>query len=216
MDLVNQFWIFDFNRKSEMQLGILGGTFDPIHLGHLLMAEMAWDSLGLTRVLFVPAGDPPHKQAVEKTPARHRQAMVERAIRANPHFELCPVDLERPGPHYAIDTVRLIRARYNLEAENCFFIIGADSLKELPTWHQAPQLITLCRLAVVHRFGYLPELTALTAAIPGLSARLDWVAMPLIGVAASEIRARVQAGQSIRYQVVDAVADYIQQNKLYR
>ncbi len=199
-----------------MHLGLLGGTFDPIHMGHLLMAEVTWDSLGLTRVLFVPAGDPPHKQTVTKTPAHHRRAMVERAISANPHFELSPVDLERPGPHYALDTVRLIRARYDLPAAACHFIIGADSLNDLPAWHQAAQLINECRLAVIHRPGYRPDVAALETMLPGLTARLDWVEMPLSGLSSRDIRARVQAGRTIRYQVAAGVEAYIHQNKLYR
>jgi nicotinate-nucleotide adenylyltransferase len=199
-----------------MRLGLFGGTFDPIHMGHLLMAEVTRDSLALTRVLFVPAGDPPHKQTVEKTPAPHRRAMVERAISGNPHFELSPVDLERPGPHYALDTVRLIRARYDLPAEACHFIIGADSLNDLPHWYQAAQLIYACRLAVIHRPGYPPDVTALEALLPGLTARLDWVEMPLSGLSSREIRARVQARRSIRYQVAEGVETYIQQNRLYR
>jgi nicotinate-nucleotide adenylyltransferase len=199
-----------------MKLGILGGTFDPIHLGHLLMAEVAWQELGLSSVLFVPAGDPPHKQGVAKTPAFHRVAMVERAIAANSHFVLSSVDLERPGPHYTTDTVRLIRTQYDLSMEECFLIIGGDSLVDLPTWHNAPELVTLCRLAVAHRSGFQPDLTELEAAIPGISARLDWVEMPLIGVSASEIRARVRAGQSIRYQVAEGVSEYIEQHGLYR
>jgi nicotinate-nucleotide adenylyltransferase len=199
-----------------MKLGLLGGTFDPIHLGHLLMAETALDGLGLSQVLFVPAGDPPHKQDLAKTPARHRVAMVERAIAGHPCFALSRVDLERPGPHFTTDTVRLIRRQYQLSAEACFLIVGGDSLVELPTWHSAPELVTLCRLAVAHRPGYRPDLAELEAVISALSARLDWVEMPLIGVSASDIRARVRAGRSIRYQVAEPVREYIEQNQLYR
>jgi nicotinate-nucleotide adenylyltransferase len=199
-----------------MRLGILGGTFDPIHLGHLLMAEAAREWLRLERILFVPAGDPPHKQGSQKTPASHRRAMVEVALVTNPHFALSPVDLERPGPHYSTDTVRLIRAQYNLSAEACFFIIGSDSLQDLPAWHNPKELITLCRLAVVHRPGYQPDIPALAATLPLIPLRLDWVEMPVVGIAASEIRARVQAGQSIRYQVVDSVRAYIEEHGLYQ
>lgn len=199
-----------------MRLGLLGGTFDPIHLGHLLMAEMAREALNLSRVLFVPAGDPPHKQGMEKTPAFHRRAMVELAVRGNPHFALSLVDLERAGPHYTSDTVRLIRAQDNLAADDCFLIIGGDSLVDLPTWHHAAELVTLCRLAVIHRPGFRPDLTELEAAIPGIALRLDWVEMPPSGISSSDIRARVRAGQSIRYQVAEAVRKYIGQHQLYR
>jgi nicotinate-nucleotide adenylyltransferase len=199
-----------------MKIGILGGTFDPIHLGHLLMAELAREELGLNQVLFVPAGDPPHKQDVEKTSAFHRRAMVERAIADNPHLTLSLVDLERSGPHYTTDTVRLIWAQFALSTDDCFLIIGGDSLVDLPTWHNAAELVTLCRLAVAHRPGFRPDLTHLEATIPGLSARLDWVEMPLIGVSSSDIRARVKAGQSIRYQVAEEVREYIEQHGLYQ
>ena len=114
-----------------LQLGILGGTFDPIHVGHLLIAEIARETLGLDRVLFVPAAEPPHKQGLRKTAAHHRRRMVELAIAGNTFFELCLFDLERPGPHYSIDTVRGIRAQHQLSADACYFIIGSDSLGDL-------------------------------------------------------------------------------------
>lgn len=199
-----------------MQLGILGGTFDPIHLGHLLVAEAARQGLNLTRVLIVPVGDPPHKQDQNHTPAHHRRAMVEVAIAGNPHFELCPIDLERPGPHYSIDTVHLIRARYGLSADQCYFIIGGDSLADLPDWHNPTGLIELCRLAVIRRPGHRLDTGALVRQIPGLGERLAWVDMPLIGIAGTDIRARVAAEQSIRYQVLEPVRGYIEQHRLYR
>ncbi len=199
-----------------MNIGILGGTFDPIHLGHLLMAEMAREQLSLARVLFTPAGDPPHKQGVAITPAHHRRAMVELAIAGNPGFTLCDVDLTRPGPHYSTDTIRLVRRHFNLPPEQCCFIIGGDSLHDLPTWHNPQELISLCRLAVVHRPGYRPDMTALVSTLPGIQERVHWVQMPFIGLAASDIRARVRAGLSIRYQVPEAVEQYIRQYRLYR
>ena len=199
-----------------MKLGILGGTFDPIQLAHLLSAETVRETLDLSKVLFVPAGDPPHKQGLLKTPASHRRAMVELAIVANPSFELCSLDLDRPGPHYSTDTVRLIRTHYGLSADACFFIIGGDLLVDLPTWHKPQRLIQLCRLAVVHRPGYRPDPTVLAQKMPGLSDRINWVEMPQMGLAASDIRARVRAGRSIRYQVLDSVWDYIKEHKLYQ
>jgi len=199
-----------------MRLGILGGTFDPIHLGHLLMAEMAREALRLERVLFVPAGDPPHKQNLPITAAHHRRKMVELAIENNPHFELCLIDLERPGPHYSVDTVRLIRKQYDVSAEACFFIIGGDSLADLPIWHDPEKLVPLCRLAVAHRPGYQPDISDLEKIIPGLGIRLDWVQIPAVDFAASTIRARLKKRQSIRYQVPDSVWRYITQYKLYQ
>jgi nicotinate-nucleotide adenylyltransferase len=112
--------------------------------------------------------------------------------------------------------VRLIRAQDNLAADDCFLILGSDSLVDLPTWHNASKLATLCRLAIIHRPGFRPNLTELEAAGPGISLRLDWVEMPPIGISSSEIRARARAGQSIRYQVVETVRKYITQHQLYR
>lgn len=199
-----------------MRIGILGGTFDPVHIGHLLLAEAAREALALGRILFVPAGDPPHKQGVAKTPAHHRRAMVELSISGNPCFELGTVDLERPGPHYTTDTVQLLRHQYDLSPDDCFFIIGGDSLVDLPAWYHASELITLCRLAVSHRPGYRPDLSLLERKLPGLHQRLDWIEMPALGVESSIIRERVCAGRSIRYQVTDTVWAYIETNRLYR
>ena len=196
-------------------IGILGGTFDPIHAGHLLIAETARGTLQLEQVLFVPAGDPPHKQLQKKSAVNHRVKMVELAIESNPQFGLSTVDLDRPGPHYSIDTVQLLRTQYNLSAEQCFFIIGGDSLADLPTWHKPVTLINLCRLAVVHRPGYKPDVSRLEQVMPGIAGRLNWVVAPAIDLAASEIRARVRRGESIRYQVPDAVESYIKQQGLY-
>lgn len=199
-----------------MKLGILGGTFDPIHMAHLLIAEISRERLGLDRLLFVPAGDPPHKQKRPKTADDQRQAMVSLAIAGNPAFALSRVDLDRPGPHYSTDTVRLIRKERNLAADRCFFIIGGDSLAELPTWHKPEELIGLCRLAVIHRPGHQPDADRLAQKIPGLADRLTWVEAPLLEISGSAIRARVRAGQSIRYQVMDEVRDYIKRHHLYR
>lgn len=198
------------------KLGILGGTFDPIHYGHLLIAELARDSLDLERVLFVPAGDPPHKQSTEKTAARHRCRIVELAIEDNPAFELSRVDLDRAGPHYSVDTVSLIRAQFDLGPDDCYFIVGGDSLADLLSWHNPDELIQLCRLAVAHRPEYRPDISALAEKLPGLEARLDWVELLLVEYSSSAIRRRVRAGQSVRYQTPPNVVDYLYQHRLYR
>lgn len=198
-----------------MKIGMLGGTFDPIHVGHLLMAEAAADALGLQKVLFLPAGEPPHKQDVQKTPVHHRCRMVQLALANNPTFALSTVDIDRPGPHYSVDSVRLLRRQYQLSADEGWFIIGGDSLADLLTWHRPQRLVELCRLAVIHRPGVEPALDELEQQMPGLSARLTFVPAPLVNISGSRIRDAVAAGRSIRYQVPEAVRAYIAQHRLY-
>ncbi|UCC88753.1 MAG: nicotinate-nucleotide adenylyltransferase [Anaerolineales bacterium] len=199
-----------------MRLGILGGTFDPIHFGHLLAAEEARGALRLEGVLFAPAGDPPHKQGYAILPVAHRLAMVRLAIADNPAFQISTVDIDRTGPHYTVDTLRLLRNQLGIGSDETFLIMGADSLTHLTTWHQPAQLIEICRLAVVARPGYRADLEALEAALPGISTRLDWVEMPVLGISSSDLQRRVREGRSIRYQVPSAVAAYVAKHALYR
>jgi nicotinate-nucleotide adenylyltransferase len=199
-----------------LRLGILGGTFDPIHFGHLLAAEEARVTLRLDRVLFAPAGDPPHKQGYAILPVAHRLRMVRLAISDNPAFDISAVDMDRPGPHYTIDTIQLIRNEWGTGIDETYFIMGADSLAHLLTWHQPDQLVGLCRLAVVARPGYRADLAELEAALPNISHRLDWVEMPVLGISSSDLQRRVREGRSIRYQVPAAVAEYVTEHNLYR
>lgn len=197
------------------RLGILGGTFDPIHHGHLLAAEEARYQLALDRVLFVPAGSPPHKTKRAITPAHHRLRMVELAIAGKPYFGLSRVDLERPGPHYTVDTLALLRAEWGPEPA-FFFIEGNDSLLDVPDWRQPWQLIELCELAVVTRPGAEIDLVELERQVPGLTARIHWVPMPLLQISSSDLRVRVREGRSISYLVPPAVEAYVEAHGLYR
>lgn len=197
------------------RLGIFGGTFDPPHTGHLILAETAADDLALDRVLFVPAADPPHKAASDvRAPAAHRAAMVERAIAGNPRFALSRVDLDRPGPHYTVDMLHLLRREHPDAA--LYFLIGGDSLRDLPTWSRPAELITLATLAVMRRPGYAPDLDALERQIPRLAERVCWIDAPLIELSATEIAARIAAGRSVRYRLPDAVCAYVEEHHLYR
>ena len=198
-----------------MRLGILGGTFDPIHFGHLLAAEESRVALHLDRVLFAPAGDPPHKQNNSILSVAHRLAMVRLAIADNPAFAISTVDMDRAGPHYTVDMVQLLRDRWGTGPGETYFIMGGDSLSQLLTWSQPSRLIELCRLAVVARPGYRADLTELEAALPGLGHRLDWVEMPVLGISSSDLQRRVREGRSIRYQVPATVADYVTKYGLY-
>ncbi len=199
-----------------MRLGILGGTFDPIHFGHLLAAEEARVAVHLDRVLFAPAGDPPHKQGHDILAVAHRLAMVRLATADNPAFVISRIDIDRPGPHYTVDFIRLLRDEWGTDADETFFIMGADSLAQLLTWHRPRQLIELCRLAVVARPGYHAELAELETALPGISHRVDWVRMPVLGISSSDLQRRAREGRSIRYQVPASVAQYVIDHRLYR
>ena len=196
------------------RLGIFGGTFDPPHLGHLILAETVADALDLERVLFVPAGQPPLKEDWVITPVEHRLAMVKAAIAGNRRFAISRADIDRPGPHYSVDMVRIIAAEY--PGTELFFMIGSDSLRDLPRWHNPGELIKLCTLAVVRRPSAEPDMDALELAIPGIKSRVWFVDAPLIQIAGRELRRRVREGLSIRYRVTDAVLEYITRHGLYK
>jgi len=195
-------------------LGVIGGTFDPPHYGHLVLAENARVQLRLDRVFFVLAGQPPHKPDRPITPAHHRVAMVEAAIGDNPAFALSRVDLDRPGPHYTVEMLALLQREYP-EAE-LFFLIGGDSLAEFLDWRDPAGIVREARLAVMQRSGWEPDLAALERAVPGLRERLVWLDAPYLDIAASDLRRRVREGLPLRYLVPPPVEAYIHRHHLYR
>lgn len=197
------------------RVGVLGGTFDPPHIGHLILAEEAWWQLGLDHVLLVPAGDPPHKRGAPLSAAAHRVRMVELAIADNPHFELSRVDVDRPGPHYTIDMIHLLRRQLGPETE-IFFLMGLDSLVELPNWHRAADLIAACHLAALTRPAVELDWERLERALPGIRKRVVLLDMPELEIASHVLQQRVRAGRPIRYQVLPAVEEYIREKGLYR
>ncbi len=197
------------------RLGILGGTFDPIHHGHLVAAQEVQHQLALDQVLFVPAGMPPHKPPQPISPIHHRLRMVELAIAGKSHFALSRLDADRPGPCYTVDTLQLLRREWG-PGPLFVFIIGADSLADLLTWHQPQRLIELCELAAVTRPGVEVDLPRLAEHLPGITARLHLVQMPLLEISSSDLRARVRAGRPISYLVPPAVEAYILEQGLYR
>jgi len=198
-----------------MNIGVMGGTFDPIHNGHLAMAEEARSRLDLAVILFVPAGQPWLKVDSQVSPAEHRVQMVRLAIAGEPYLKLSTMEVERPGATYTVDTMAELQAQLEAETE-LFFILGWSSLAELPQWKEPSRLITLCQLVVVPRPGYpCPDLKALEAVIPGLSQRVILMDKPEIDISASEIRDRVARGLSISHLVPEPVESYIKQHKLY-
>ena len=198
--------------------GILGGTFDPIHHGHLAIAEAAREELGLERVLFVPAGQPPHRPSAPGASAEDRAAMVSLAIADAPAFELSRLELDREGPSYTVDTLtELAAAGGRRRAPDLWFIMSAEAFAEFPSWHEAERVLALCRLVVLPREGHpAPDLPALTAVLPSLAGRVTLLDGPRIRLSASEVRGRAAAGMSVRYLVPDAVAAYIADHRLYR
>ena len=199
-----------------MNIGILGGTFDPIHTGHLAVADEIVSRLGLAEVLFVPAGKPWFKADDRILPAEHRLKMVKLAIADKPCFKLSTIEVEREGPTYTVDTITELRRQFGA-GDELLFIIGWDNLADLSRWCQPERLISMCRLVAVPRVGcQVPDLDSLEAAIPGLSQRVIMLDKPEIDVSASMIRERVRRGLPINRLVPEAVARYITEQGLYR
>ncbi len=188
-----------------MATGLLGGSFDPIHHGHLIAAERAAEALGLTRVLLVPCVRQPLKQQGPFAAAGHRRAMLELAVAGHPLFAVDPLELERAAPSYTVDTLRALKMR--CPDERFVLLLGADAAADLPRWRAAEEVARLAEIAVLTRPG-TPE--------PDSPLVRHVVATPAVEISASDIRARVLAGKSIRYLVPDAVADYIAKERLYR
>jgi nicotinate-nucleotide adenylyltransferase len=196
-----------------VNIGVLGGTFDPIHIGHLVVADEARIKLGFKEVLFVPAGQPWLKLDRNITLAVHRVEMVRRAIADNPHFKLCTIEVERPGPSYTVDTLTMLQKQLGSEA-SLFFILGRDTFAELPLWKEPKRLVQLCRLLVAPRLG-AKDLKHLERAIPGLLDKVIQLDMPVIGISSSGIRQRIAQGLPIRYLVPAEVEEYIIEQKIY-
>jgi nicotinate-nucleotide adenylyltransferase len=195
--------------------GILGGTFDPPHLGHRILADEARHQLNLDRVLWVVTAQPPHKPDVPVSPAEWRAEMVEAAIGGDPHFELSRADMDRPGPHYSVDTLAWLSARH--PGTRWAFLIGADSLRDLPNWHDPEGLLQGCEvLAVMDRPQIEPGFDGLVSRFPDLATKLRRIEAPLVDLSSQEIRRRVREGSPFRYWVPEGVADIIERRGLYR
>lgn len=199
---------------SHRRLGVLGGTFDPPHIGHLWLATLAADALELDRVLFMPAAQPPHKRR-RLTGATERLLMTRLAIADHERFELCPIEMERPGPSYTVDSLAELQRMYR-DAE-LWLIIAADSLAEIDSWREPDRIVDLARIAVGPRPGNDEPVWARIAERFGeRAARIQLLRGPALGVSSSEIRSRVAAGRAIRYLVPGAVEDFITERRLYR
>lgn len=198
-----------------MNIGVLGGTFDPVHNGHLILADVAEEQLNLNEMLFVPVGLPWLKTERIITPAQHRLQMLRMALDDRPQFRISEMEIERPGPTYTIDTINALKNSLNADDE-LFFILGQDNLTQIPQWHDASGLIKLCYLAAAPRPGVKkPDLKALEAEIPGIKQRVMLMKEPKVDINATDIRERVARGLSVRHLVPEPVNRYIKEQKLY-
>ncbi len=194
----------------------MGGTFDPVHLGHLALADEAWKQLKMQKVIFIPAGHPYFKALTRISAADHRLNMLKLALAGKSYFELSLIEIERPGPSYALDTLTRMKAEIG-PADELFFILGWDSLLTLPKWEQPERLISLCRLVSAPRPGFPhPDLSLLEKDLPGISQRTVIMNQPVIDISSTDIRERVRQGLPIDHLVPAAVVAYIKEKGLYK
>lgn len=201
---------------SHKRIGILGGTFDPPQVGHLILAEYTREALQLDHVLFVPVADHPQKKDTTRLTIRHRLAMLQLAIDDNDAFSISRVDIDRPGPHFSADTVKIIQEDYP-EAQ-LYFVMGGDNLRTLPTWKRAEDLYHSCRLAVMKRADEDISPDMHDDILPGLSSYVDIIDVPMLSVwiSSTHVVQRLHDGLSVRYLVPDSVLEYIADNGLYK
>jgi nicotinate-nucleotide adenylyltransferase len=195
------------------RIGILGGTFDPIHYGHLAIAEEARLALGLDQVLFVPAAQQPLKRGSHIAAPEQRFEMAQLACQPNSAFQVSRIEVERPGPSFTLTTLEALQ---QAELGELHFILGTDALADLPRWHGAARIVKLARIVAVGRPGSAPDLVRVEQHLPGIRERLALLAGPALDISSTALRQRVSAGLPIRYQTPDIVAAYIDEHGLYR
>ncbi len=188
--------------SGKMRLGIFGGTFNPIHVGHLLLAETARETLHLDRIVFIPTRQPPHKRAQDLLAGTERMALIQLAVREQPAFVASDIELQREGPSYSINTVKALHAQ--LPMAELFLLVGEDMLSV--RWLAWDELKRLCTIVVAHRPA---------TKVAKRDAKLKWLAMPQVEISSSDIRQRIKEGRSIRYLVPSAVERYLRQHQLY-
>ncbi|MDY6793686.1 MAG: nicotinate-nucleotide adenylyltransferase [Actinomycetota bacterium] len=201
------------------RIGVMGGTFDPIHHGHMVTAEEAWKQFGLDQVLFVPSGHPPHKEERKSLDAEQRYLMAVIATATNPHFIVSRMEIERPGPSYTIDTVEQLHHKYGRNTD-VFFITGADAILEILTWKEPERILEECTFIAATRPGY--DLARLEDSLPeaektrhASDPKVLVMEIPALAISSTDIRRRVSEGRPIRYLVPEGVAEFIEKNGLY-
>ncbi len=202
-------------KSGHLRLGIFGGTFDPPHVGHLILAMEAYDQLNLDKVLWVLTPNPPHKIGKLITSTDLRLQMVSESIRGDPAFELSRVDVDRPGPHYMRETVNLLHIQYP-KAE-LVFLMGGDSLHDLPSWYEPREFVQACdRLGVMHRVGEKINLELLEKSLPGITQKVEFIEAPILEISSNKIRQLVSLGKPYRYYLLPHVYEIIKKGGLYR
>ena len=210
--------MIDFQRGASLEkprLGIMGGTFDPIHYGHLVAAEMARGEFNLSKVLFIPTGTPPHKNRRDISTAELRYEMVERAIEDNLAFDSSTVEIERKGPSYTVETLRILRGAW--PDYELYFITGTDALREIFSWREATEILTLTQFIGAARPGFEASdfLLKVQQEHPETQGRIHHLEVPALAISSTDIRSRVKHGQPIRYLLPEPVRIFIQQQGLY-
>ena len=199
----------------KQRIGIMGGTFDPIHMGHLITAEMVRADAHLDEILFIPSARPPHKDGARAASAEDRLIMTAYAVAENPHFSVSDIELRRDGPSYTVDTIAELRE--NLDGAELFFITGADAMNDLYRWHEPKRLLQSCQFIVATRQGApLDELLIAEKFTAEERRHIHVLMTPHLEISSSVIRTRIRAGLSVRYLVPRAVEEYIERRGLYR
>lgn len=201
--------------SENVKIGIMGGTFDPIHIGHLATAEAVRVEYGLQKVLFIPSANPPHKDSELVSNVMHRYMMAAMATCSNPYFVVSPLEMERTGPSYTIDTIRVLKALYG--TAELYFIAGSDVIQDLPKWERTADLLQMCYFVAATRPGCLHDIENIKAYFGELGqAKLHRLNTPELEISSTEIRRRVRMGESIKYIVPENVENYIYKEGLYR
>jgi nicotinate-nucleotide adenylyltransferase len=201
--------------NNKVRVGIFGGTFDPLHIAHLILADEASYTLSLDQVLWMLTPNPPHKTEWEITPVDQRLSMLESSVADNPNFIVSRIDVTRPAPHFAVDTMSLLREEY--PESKFFYLMGGDSLHDLPTWERPREFIDKCDgFGVMRRPDDDVDIEAMTHLFPEIRGKIKFVEAPLLSISAREIRKRVKLGKPYRYFVPGSVFELIQKMNLYR
>lgn len=204
------------NSKEKVnRLGIMGGTFDPVHYGHLVAAEMAREEFNLSKVLFIPSGKPPHKVREDISSAELRYEMVEQSIQDNPYFDISALEISRTGPSYTVETLREIRSAW--PDHELYFITGSDALREIFTWRGAEEILLLTQFIGAARPGFDAREFLLTVhrEYPQIKDRIHYLEVPALAISSTDIRLRVKSGKPIRYLLPETVRLFIKEHRLY-